>query len=375
MNTLGKYIKQAEGYEAFVPDPFPAKALLEFTPEILAKTATAERLIGKLDGITHTLPDADFFLSMYVAKDATYSAQIEGTRATLLDALEMSAGMNVRETDADDILYYIKALNYGMTRLREFPFSLRFVRELHKELMTGARSSHFSDPGEFRKSQNWIGGASLKSASFIPPPPAEMLAALGDLENFIHNKNLMPVLQAGMLHAQFETIHPFLDGNGRTGRLLITLFLFERAILEKPVLFLSRYFKKHQQLYYDKLNAYHGGKTTEWMHFYLDGVIETANQSIDTSKKITALREEDMRKLQSLGKREANSGVRFLQQLFSNPLTSASMVASGLGFTRSGAAKLLERFVDIGILQVMDERVNYGNTYIYRKYINIFNEN
>ena len=152
--AIGKLQKQSEGYIAFVPDSFPSKELLSFPVEILSKAATAERLIGKLDGITHVLPDADFFLSMYIAKDATASAQIEGTRATIMDALEMSAGVNLKDTDADDILFYIKALNYGTQRMKDFPFSLRFIRELHSELMTGARSSHFSDPGEFRKSQN-----------------------------------------------------------------------------------------------------------------------------------------------------------------------------------------------------------------------------
>ena len=221
----------------------------------------------------------------------------------MMDALEMSAGVNEKDTDADDILFYIKALNYGTARLKEFPFSLRFIRELHKELMSGARSSHFSHPGEFRKSQNSIGGTTLQNASFVPPPVNDMNNALFDFENFIHDTSIMPVLQSGILHAQFETIHPFLDGNGRTGRLLITLFLYEKAILEKPVLYLSSFFKKHRQLYYDKLNAYHNNKVIDWLHFYLDGVIETANQSIATSKKITALREEDMFKIQSLSKR------------------------------------------------------------------------
>lgn len=372
--TIGKLIKQPEGYTAFIPAGFPPAALLDFAPEILAKAATAERLIGKLDGITHVLPDADFFLSMYIIKDATSSAQIEGTRATMMDALEMSAGINVKDTDADDILYYIKALNYGTKRLKDFPFLLRFLRELHKELMTGARSSHFSDPGEFRKSQNWIGGTTLQNASFVPPPVHEMNNALSDFEKFIHNTTLMPVLQAGILHAQFETIHPFLDGNGRAGRLLITLFLFERAILEKPVLFLSSFFKKHQQLYYSKLNAYHNNKTNDWLHFFLDGVIETANESISTSKKITTLREEDMRKIQALGKREATSGVLFLQHLFKNPIASNAKVAETMHFTRAGASRLIERFVDLGILNQLDENSKWGKTYIYKKYVAIFNE-
>ncbi|MEO7983557.1 MAG: Fic family protein [Bacteroidota bacterium] len=372
---IGKIVKQPEGYRAFIPEKFPGKGLLNFPPEIITKAAHAERLIGKLDGITHVLPDADFFLSMYIIKDATSSAQIEGTRATMMDALEMSAGVNVADTDADDILFYIKALKYGTERLKEFPFTLRFLRELHKELMEGARSSHFSDPGAFRKSQNWIGGTTLQNASYVPPPVHEMNNALVDFERFIHDNSLMPVLQAGLLHAQFETIHPFLDGNGRAGRLLITLFLFQRAILEKPVLFLSSFFKKHQQLYYDKLNAYHNNNVNEWLHFYLDGVIETAEESIITSKKITTLREADMRKIQALGKREATSGVLFLQYLFNNPLASSSMVADKMKFSRAGAGKLIERFVDLEILEAQDENAKWGKMFIYKKYVNIFTDN
>lgn len=372
--TIGTFVKQPEGYTAFIPNPFPNAQLLDFEPAILIKAAEAERLIGKLDGITHVLPDADFFLSMYVIKDATNSAQIEGTRATMMDALEMTAGLNVKDTDADDILFYIKALNYGSERLKNFPFTLRFIRELHQELMTGARSTHFASPGAFRTSQNWIGGVSPQHASFVPPPPVAMQEALADLENFIHAKQVMPVLQAGMLHAQFETIHPFLDGNGRTGRLLITLFLYERAILEKPVLFLSSYFKRHQQVYYDKLQAYHSNKPAEWLHFYLDGVIETAKQGIDTSKRITTLREVDMRKIQALGKREATSGVLLLQQLFKNPIVTATTVAQLMEYSRVGAGKLIDRFVDLEILKPFDENAKYGKTYIYKRYLDIFND-
>jgi Fic family protein len=373
-SLIGKPVKQTEGYTAFIPNEFPPKQLLEFPPEITAKAAMAERLIGKLDGITHVLPDAEFFLSMYILKDATSSAQIEGTRATMIDALEMNAGLNIKDSDADDILFYIKALQYGTQRLKDFPFSLRFIRELHKELMTGARSSHFCDPGEFRKSQNWIGGTNLQNASYVPPPVHEMNSALAQLEKFIHNDRLMAVVQAGILHAQFEMLHPFLDGNGRTGRLLITLFLFERAILEKPVLFLSSFFKKHQQLYYAKLDAYHAGKTAEWLHFYLDGIIETAEQSIDTSKKIAALIENDMRKIQALGKREAGSGVIFLKRLFKNPVVTSSSVVNDMGFSRAGAAKLIQRFVELEILKPFDDNVKYGKVYLYKNYVDIFHE-
>lgn len=371
--AIGKVVRQSDGYSAFIPDKFPAAELLNFPGDLILKAVTAERLIGKLDGISHVLPDSDYFLSMYMLKDATSSAQIEGTRSTMMDALEMSAGINIESTDADDILFYIKALQYGIKRLTEFPFSLRFIRELHKELMTNARSSHFASPGEFRKSQNWIGGTTILNASFVPPPVHVMNDALSDLEKFIHIRTIMPVLQAGILHAQFETIHPFLDGNGRTGRLLITLLLLERAVLEKPVMFLSSYFKKHQQLYYDKLNAYHNNKTNEWLHFFVDGVIETANQSIETSKAITSLRDIDMSRIQALGKREAASGVKLLQYLYAHPLVTTTKVAEGMNFSRAGAGKLIERFVNLEILVPLNETANYGKTYYYKSYVSIFN--
>lgn len=369
---IGQHITQPEGFKAFIPNKFPPKELTHFSSEIITKAASAERLIGKLDGITHILPDSDFFLNMYIIKDATNSAQIEGTKATMMDALEMKAGINIQDTDANDILFYIKALNYGINRLKDFPFSLRYIKELHRELMVDARSSHFANPGEFRTSQNRIGGATLNSAQFIPPPVSVMYESLSDFEKYIYEKSVMPVLQVGILHAQFETIHPFLDGNGRTGRLLITLFLFERAILEKPVLFLSTYFKKHQQLYYSKLNSYHSGNPEEWLHFFLDALIETAKQSIETSSKITQLREEDMRKIQALGKREAQSGVAFLQFLFKQPVVTNSIVATALSFSRIGASKLINRFVELNILDSIDESVKYGKSYYYKRYVNLF---
>ncbi|MEO7444972.1 MAG: Fic family protein [Ferruginibacter sp.] len=370
---LGKIKKQLQGYEAFIPKRNLIEEIMAFPPELIAKAAQAERLIGKLDGIAHIHPDANFFISMYVKKDATYSAQIEGSKATIMDVIEMEVGLNLDDTDAQDILHYIKALNYGIERLDKFPFSLRFIREIHKELMTDARSSHFSDPGEFRKSQNWIGGTNPGNAMYVPPPPDEMVNAMGDLETFIYKDSLMPVLQAGIIHAHFETIHPFLDGNGRTGRLLITLFLYQRAVLETPVLFISSYFKKHQKTYYEKLDDYHNDRVNSWINFFLDAVIQTAIESIDTSKKIMLLREKHMRALQSLGKREADSGVHFLQLLYKNPLVSGALVTQQMNFSRTGALKLIERFVNLGILTVKDESVKYGRTYIYKEYIEIFN--
>lgn len=370
---IGKKVKQKEGFSAFVPNPFPPNGIFDLPQAILLKTAKADRLIGKLDGITQLLPDVEFFIKMFVAKDAESSAQIEGTKATMVDAMEKKAGVATKETDADDILYYIKALNYGLKRIEKLPLSLRFISELHDKLMTGARSTHFSNPGSFRKSQNWIGGTTPNNASFVPPPVHEIQNALGDLEKFLHDeKKTLPIIQIALSHAQFETIHPFLDGNGRTGRLLITMLLQQRNMLEKPVLFLSAYFKKHQQIYYQKLFGYHHGEVGAWLDFFLDGVIETSEQAIDVSKRITKLREADMAKLQALAKRESESGILVLQKLYGQPIVSTKTVMDWTGFSRVGSQKLIDRFIKLGILETKDEKQSYDRSYHYKKYIDIF---
>jgi len=370
---IGQNIRQTQGFSAFTPHPFPPKGLLDLTQAILIKAAEADRLVGKLDGITHTLPDVDFFLSMFVAKDATSSSQIEGTKASMADALEMNAGVASKKTDADDILYYIDALNYGIERLKEFPLSLRLIREIHSKLMTGARATHFADHGEFRKSQNWIGGTTPKNAAFVPPTVPVMNRALSDLEKFLHNeKTTLPLIHMALTHAQFETIHPFLDGNGRTGRLLITMLLCHRNMLERPVLFLSAFFKKHRKIYYQKLHAYHYGEVESWVDFFIDGVIETANDSIFISKQITKLREDDMAKIQALAKRESESGVLVLRKLYAQPIISSKAIMEWTKFTRMGSQKLIDRFINLGILELKANKDDYERTYIYRKYMDIF---
>lgn len=370
---IGKKVKQKNGFLAFIPNPFPPKGIFDLPQKILLKTAEADRLIGKLDGITQLLPDVDFFITMFVAKDAESSAQIEGTKATMVDAMEKKIGIATKETDADDILYYIKALNYGLKRIEKLPLSLRFICEVHDKLMTGARATHFSDPGSLRKSQNWIGGVTPNNASFVPPPVYEMHNALGDLEKFLHDEKMtLPLIHIALSHAQFETIHPFLDGNGRTGRLLITMLLQYKGMLEKPVLFLSAYFKKHQQIYYQKLYGYHHGAVGAWIDFFIDGVIETAAQAIAVSKKITKLRETDMAKIQALAKRESKSGILVLQKLYGQPIVSTKKVMDWTGFSRVGSQKVIERFIKLGILEVKDEKKSYDKSYYYKKYIDIF---
>lgn len=373
---IGTVRKQPEGFNAFIPNPFPPKGGFDFDPKILKKNNEATRLLGKLDGITKLLPDADFFLLMYLRKDAASSSQIEGTIATMIDAIEAEVKVNENiPKDVDDILHYIKALNYGMKRVTadNFPLSLRFVRELHKELMHKARVTHFSDPGEFRKSQNWIGGTRPDNARFVPPPVNDMNRSIGELEVFMHTDDMVPtVIKAGLIHAQFETIHPFLDGNGRTGRMLITFYLWKEGFLEKPVLFLSSYFKKHQKLYYEKLLGYHNGNVSDWIDFFIDGVIEISNEAIDIVGKITVLRENDMGKVHSLGKRASESAIIILPKLFGQPIVNNAFIQKWTGFTWAGAQAVIERFIKIGILVPKDKDKKYSQSYKYNNYLDIF---
>lgn len=373
---IGKFISQPQDFKAFIPNPYPPKDGFEFNPKILKKNDEATRLLGKLDGITKLLPDADFFLLMYLRKDAASSSQIEGTMATMVDAIEAEAKIaeNVPE-DVDDILHYIKALNYGIKKMKadDFPLVSRFIKELHRELLSKARSTHFSDPGEFRKSQNWIGGTRPDNARFVPPPVEDMQKAISDLEKFINTDDTIPVtIKAGLIHAQFETIHPFLDGNGRTGRMLITFYLWKQGFLEKPVLFLSSFFRKFQRQYYENLLGYHNGNVSNWIDFFLDGVLKISSEAIDIADKITLLRQNDMEKIQSLGKRAAESAVMVLPKLYAQPIVNNAIIQKWTGFSRPGAQTIIDRFIKIGILVPKDKNVTYGQSYVYKKYLDIF---
>lgn len=373
---IGKNIQQVEGFKAFIPNSFPPKTGFNFDSKLMKKNELAARLLGKLDGITKLLPDIDFFILMYLRKDAASSSQIEGTRATMIDAIEAGAKINRNvPDDVDDILHYIKALNYGIKRVKtdDFPISLRFIKELHGQLMYQARSSHFSGPGEFRQSQNWIGGTSPSNASFVPPPVNVMHEALSDLERFFHSDDAgLTLIKAAIIHAQFETIHPFLDGNGRTGRMLISFYLWQEGFLERPVLFLSSYFKTHQQVYYEKLFAYHHGQVADWVEFFLDGVIEIANEAINIVAQITVLREIDEQKIRGLSTRALESAAMILPRLYGQPIINVAIIQEWTSFTRAGAQKVIDRFVDINILSPKDQPTKYGQSYYYRKYLDIF---
>lgn len=375
-NMIGTLRTQTQGYTAFIPSPFPPAEGFSFDGPIVKKASEATRLLGKLDGITKLLPDLDFFLLMYLRKDAAASSQIEGTMATMIDAIEAEVGTNTDiPNDVDDILHYIKALHYGMERAKtdNFPLSLRFLRELHRELMSQARASQFANPGKFRQTQNWIGGTRPDNARFVPPSVAEMNQSLGDLEKYIYKEDdTLVVIKAGLLHAQFETIHPFLDGNGRTGRMFITFYLWHQRFLENPVLFLSSYFKKYQKLYYEKLTDYHTGNVASWIDFFLDGVIEISNEAIDIVDKITSLRERDFMKIQKLGKRAAESAVLIMPKLYRQPIVNVSIIQQWTGYSRPGAQEVINRFIKIKILSPKDKDIKYGQSYIYKEYLNIF---
>lgn len=371
--NFGTFQPQIGGYKAFVPHKFPPKKFI-FSEKIIHKADGAMRLIGKLDGISQLLPDVNFFLFMYVRKDATSSSQIEGTRATIIDAIEAEAKLSEKlPSDVDDIVRYISALNYGLKRLKNFPLSLRVIKEIHEKLMRDGRKTHFADPGNFRSSQNWIGGTSPKNAYFVPPPAHEINRSMGDLENFFHSKDkILPIIKTALIHAQFEMIHPFLDGNGRTGRILIPLFLWQEKLLELPLLFLSSFFNKHRKLYYERLAAYHQGDVEKWLDFFLEGVCEIAEEAVLTVKKITKLREEDLAKIHALGKVEAESAMKILPQLFKSPIVNVSRIQDITGYTRAGAKKVIDRLIKMEILEQKDESQKYGRSFIYRRYTNIF---
>ncbi|MFA5155405.1 MAG: Fic family protein [Patescibacteria group bacterium] len=375
---IGRYIQQKNGYPAFIPYPFPPQEGIFISSKLHKKHEEAIRLVGKLDGITRLLPDKDFFLLMFIKKDAAYSSQIEGTKATLQDVIAeaVTEEKSRLAPDVDDILHYVEAVNYGTDRIKDLPISLRLIREVHAKLMQGARATQHAYPGEFRRSQNWIGGKTPSDAAFVPPPPADMQVALNDLERFIHAADDYPSLvKAGLLHAQFETIHPFTDGNGRTGRMLIALFIHHAGLLDLPVLYLSSYFKKYQKLYYQKLQAYHEeeAQVAAWLDFFLEGVAEIAQSAIETCAQITSLRDRDFAKAQQLGARAAAPTLEIIRKLFSQPIVGVAEIARWSGFTAPGAYKVIDRLRGMKILEPLGEE-SYGQKYIYGDYYEIFDE-
>jgi Fic family protein len=377
-NRVGHLVTQPSGYKAFIPLPFPIQEPLVLSSRQQISHGEAMRLIGKLDGITQLLPDHEFFLLMFLRKEASSSSQIEGTRATMVDAIESEIiPKSAQPEDVEDIIRYIAALDYGMKRMGELPISIRFIKELHHQLMRDSRSSQNPFPGEFRRTQNWIGGTSPAYATFVPPPPHEVVTAMGDIEKFIHEKEgtYPPLIKAALIHSQFETIHPFTDGNGRTGRLLVTMFLWKEKLLNLPLLYLSDFFKRHQEVYYSCLQSYHSdpSQVGRWIDFFLEGVISTASSSISIAKEITRLREQDISKIHKLGKTAAGSAMEVLRNLYRLPIVSVSKIQEWTKVkSRSGAQGIIDRLVDLGILSLRHPSKYFGRTYEYRAYLDAF---
>jgi len=375
---IGRCVEQKEGYKAFTPFDFPPKDGFIISSKLYKKHEEAIRLVGKLDGITRLLPDKNFFLFMFIKKDAAYSSQIEGTKATLQDAVAapVTEEKSRFPSDVDDIVHYVDAVNYGIERTKTLPISLRLIKEIHERLMTGARSTQHAYPGEFRHSQNWIGGKTPSDASFVPPAPSDMSKSLDDLEKFIHTTDEYPSLvKAGLIHAQFETIHPFTDGNGRTGRMLVAMYIHHAGLLELPVLYLSSYFKRYQKLYYQKLQDYHdeNAQVDAWLTFFLEGVIEIANSSVETCTKITALRDLDFAKMQKLGKKSAESTLEIIRKLFGQPIVGVAEIMKWTNFSPQGAYNVIKRLENLKILEPLGDAA-YGQKYVYADYYEIFDD-
>ena len=365
-------------YQAFIPDPLPPQPVLAFDAELIARKERADQALGRLDGITLMLPDPELFLYQYVRKEALLSSQIEGTQSSLSDLLlfEADAAPGVPLDDVEDVSNYVAALKHGLRRLREddFPLSLRLIREMHALLLRGGRGAN-KRPGEFRQGQVWLGGATPALARFVPPPPEALPDALAALERFLHAPpaQMSPLVKAALAHVQFETIHPFSDGNGRLGRLLIALILCSEGVLREPSLYLSLYFKRRRVDYYDRLNAVRvHGDWEGWLGFFLDGVAETAQQAVDTAQRLLALLAEDRARIATLGQRAGNVGLVF-EQFARRVLLTVPQVAPHLALsppTIRAAVRALEE------LEIVNELTGQQRhrVFAYQKYLDILSE-
>jgi Fic family protein len=373
-DRAGKYVMQPSGYKAFIPKRLPPSPPIQYDDELQSLLSKADRSLARLDGITMVLPNPDLFIAMYVKKEALLSSQIEGTQASLEGVLEFEADLLPKENldEIKEVINYIKALNYGMERLKELPFSLRLIREIHKILLAGTRGTHRT-PGEFRKSQNWIGppGFSITEAVFVPPPPDLVMTAMGELEKFLHQEsNIPPLVKIALIHAQFETIHPFLDGNGRIGRLLITFYLFWKGILSKPLLYLSFYLKKKRSEYYDLLMKVRTeGAWEDWVKFFLTGIGDTSEEAARTAREIIHLKEDLIKKLYESSVTSIY-GVKLVDLLFETPLISAKVVTDKLNISKETANELVRKFEKIDILKEVTGKQRYKK-FSFRQYIGI----
>ena len=367
-----------EGYAAVMPRALPPDPPLLITPRLQRLLDRANQAIGRLDGVTLLLPDPDQFLYSYIRKEAVLSSQIEGTQSSLSDLLlfENEGAPGVPEGDARETLNYIEAMNHGLQRIQsgELPLSLRLLREVHARLLAGVRGASKA-PGEFRTTQNWIGGTRPGNARFVPPPAHEVLPAMGALELFLHDDPVeTPILiKAALAHAQFETIHPFLDGNGRVGRLLITLLLCSQEVLSRPLLYLSLYLKRNRDAYYELLQRVRtDGVWEEWLEFFLEGVIEVADSATQTTTEIVQLIERDRHKLHDLGRGSA-AALRVHDFVARYVLMSVPRAAVQLELSQPTVYKAVARLQEVGILREVTGRQR-GRLYVYDEYLRLLND-
>lgn len=366
--------RMQSNYECFVPHDLK---YLKFNidEEFQNLINRAYLLLGRLDGMATTLPDINLFVSMYVQKEAVISSQIEGTQASLIDVLQKDR-KNEKIKDTEEIVNYIKATNYAFKRLEELPLCMRLIKETHSILLSGVRGNEKS-PGEFRKSQNWVGyaGCKLNTASFVPPAPGEMEKSLTDLEKYIHEDSFIPnLIKIALIHYQFETIHPFLDGNGRMGRLLIVLFLKERGLIEYPVLYLSYFFKKNRNRYYELLNNVRvKGEFEEWIKFFIKGICEISEDAISSIQKIIELKKADIEKVRNIPKGNISNLLLIYDYLLRHPFLETEDIRRLLDLSKPTVNKLLETLIELEILELVEEKKRYKQ-YVYRKYVDILSE-
>ena len=372
-NRAGCLVTNLSGemaYQSFRPNPLPPEPPVEMSNELIAKLIDANRRLATLDGLSSRIPNMDLFVSMYVRKEALLSSQIEGTQCTLDDILNPFAEENTN-LNVSDVVNYIRAEEYAINRLQTLPLCNRLIKETHAVLMEGVRGQE-KNPGEFRYSQNWIGGqgSTLRNARYIPPNPEDMVDAMSDLEKYMNGEDsLDPLIQAALIHYQFETTHPFLDGNGRVGRLLITLFLMEKKILSAPSLYISYFLKMNRVEYYDRMTQVRKtGDYEQWVLFFLQALSDSAEDAIQTIDRLTEIHNRNVQKFNSMTKRQQTNAINFLIYLEKNPIIDIQKTATALNLSYNTATKNVASFVDNGILQ-QTEKSGRAKIYSYVDYL------
>lgn len=373
-NRAGHYKSNLSGemsYKSFVPKPLPPTPPIELTEDIVGLLIKANSQLAVLESVVTRIPNVELFVSMYVRKEALMSSQIEGTQATLEDVLDPLLDANANR-DVADVVNYIKATEFAIQRLQELPLCNRLIKETHAVLMDGVRGQEKS-PGEFRYSQNWIGGqgSTLKNARYIPPSPDDMIEAMSDLEKYINaDDDLDSLIRAALIHYQFETIHPFLDGNGRVGRLLITLFLMEKKVLTTPALYISYFLKKNRVEYYDRMTEVREkGNYEQWIKFFLQAIMESAEDATNTIDELIALHDANVDVISKMG-RAAKNAMLVFNYLETNPIIEIRKTAEDLDIAFNTVSSAVSRLVDAGIL-VQTSKVSRNRTFAYEAYLDI----